>query len=117
MPRSKIACALRSPGCCGTPRAVPVLPGVVLPGMVLPGMVLPGAVPVLTVAVPVLTVAVPVLTVADASRLPIRSQTAVAIFVPPKSKPRTTGGLPTMTCHFPQELPGELPLKIVRTVS
>ncbi len=47
----------------------------------------------------------PVLTVADASRLPIRSQTAMAIFVPPKSNPSTTGEFPTMACQFRKNVP------------
>jgi hypothetical protein len=47
----------------------------------------------------------PVLIVAAASRLPIRSQTAVAIFVPPKSNPSMTGEFPTLTCQFRKNFP------------
>jgi hypothetical protein len=46
-----------------------------------------------------------VLIVAAASRLPVRSQTAVAIFVPPKSNPSTTGEFPTLTCQFGKNFP------------
>jgi hypothetical protein len=49
--------------------------------------------------------AAPVLIVAAASRLPVRSQTAVAIFVPPKSNPSTTGEFPTLTCQFGKNFP------------
>ena len=54
----------------------------------------------------------PLATVDDASRSPLGSHTIMAIFVPPKSSPSTTGGLDTLTCLFAPSS-----VKIVRTVS